>query len=87
MGLCVEDPLLEVDLLLVGEQQVEVLQSFAEEEGLHHVLRPQVERVPDVPDGRVAVQYFGVLFDALKQVRNLHQEMNLLHISHFNSFL
>jgi len=55
VGLRVEDPLLQVDLLLVGEKEVEVLEGFAEKEGLHHVLWPQVEGVPDVAHCRVAV--------------------------------
>lgn len=62
----VEDPLLQVDLVPVGEQQVQVLERLAQEERLHHVLGAQVQRVADVADGRVAAGGdLAVLFDAL----------------------
>ena len=36
--LCVEDPLVEADEVVVGEDEVEVLERLGQEEGLLHVV-------------------------------------------------
>ena len=51
----------------VSEQEVEVLEGLPEEEGLHHVLGPNVEGVADVADGRVAAAHSAIVLDALKK--------------------
>ena len=47
-------PQLTTHLMPVREKQVEVLEGLPQEEGLHHVPRPCVQRVPHVADGSVA---------------------------------
>ncbi len=71
MRLCVEDPPAEVDLLAVSKEQVEILERLAEEEGLHHVLGPGVERAPHVADGGVAAAHLRVLLDSLRKREQL----------------
>lgn len=54
VGLCVEDVLLQTELLhVVREQQIQVLQRLTEEKALHLVPGPRVSRVTDVVNGRV----------------------------------
>ena len=38
VGLCVEDPLLQVNKIVVTEEKVEILQGFCQEEGLLHII-------------------------------------------------
>ena len=63
--LCVEHPPVQVDLVSVREEQVEVLEGLSQEEGLHHVPGPGVQRVADVADGGVAAGHLRVRLDAL----------------------
>ena len=67
MRLRVEHVVVEVDgALVVGEEQVEVLERLAEEEGLHRVARVQVLRVADVAYAGVAAgRYLRVLLKGL----------------------
>ena len=44
----------------VREKQVEVLEGLPQEEGLHHVPRPGVQRVPHIADRCVASRHLGV---------------------------
>ena len=46
-------PQLTTPLIPGREEQVEVLEGRPQEEGLHHVPRPGVQRVPHVADGSV----------------------------------
>lgn len=41
VGFCVEDPLVEVDLLTVGKEHIEVFERLSKQEGLHHVSAAQ----------------------------------------------
>ena len=66
MGLRVEDPAAQVNLMAVGKEQVEILERLAEEEGLHHVLGPGVQRVAHVADGGVAAAHLRILLDTLQ---------------------
>ena len=50
----------------VSKEQVEVLEGFPQEERLHHVPRPGVQRVPHVADGSVASAHLAVLLNALQ---------------------
>ena len=50
----------------VSEQEVEVLEGLPQQEGFHHVPRPDVERVADVPDRGVAAAHATVVLDALR---------------------
>ena len=63
--LSVEHPLIQGKLVPVSEQEVEVLERLAEEEGLHLVLGPGVQRVSHVTDCRVASANFAILLNAL----------------------
>ena len=38
VGLCVEDPLLQVNKIVVTEEKVEILQGFCQEEGLLYII-------------------------------------------------
>jgi len=68
MSLGVEHPLVQVNLVPVGEQQVEVLEGLPEEERLHHVPGPRVQGVPHVADGRVAAGHLRVRIDTLENL-------------------
>lgn len=55
MSLCVEHVLIQTDQLrIVGEQQEHVLKGLSQEEALHLVRGIWIDRVADVPYGRVA---------------------------------
>ena len=47
-------------LMSVSKEQVEVLEGFPQEERLHHVPRPGVQRVPHIADRCVASRHLGV---------------------------
>lgn len=66
MRLGVEHESTEVDFVsIVTEQQVEILERFAEEEGLHHVTRSRVQHV-------LHIAYWGVsVFDASVRLKRL----------------
>ena len=61
----VEHPPVQVDLVSVREEQVEVLEGLSQEERLHHVPGPRVQRVTHVADGGVAAGHLGVRLYAL----------------------
>ena len=65
MRLSVEHPLVQGKLVSVRKQEVEVLERLAEEEGLHLVLGPGVQRVSHITDCRVASANFAILLNAL----------------------
>ena len=62
----IEDPFVQVDLVLVGKQKVQVLECLAEEKRLHHVLGSCVQGVLYVSNGGVACIDFRVFFNSLK---------------------
>ena len=66
MCLGVEDPLIQVYFLMISEQQIQILERLAQEEGLHHVLGSCVQRIPHVADGGVASTHLAILLNALK---------------------
>ena len=65
MRLGVEHPLVQGELVSVREQEVEVLERLAKEEGLHLVLRPGVQWVSHITDRRVASANFAIFLNAL----------------------
>ena len=66
-GMCfrVKHPLVNADLLVIGEQHVQVFQRLPQEEWFHHVLGFGVQRGLDIPYGRVAMLYPCVLLNTL----------------------
>lgn len=66
MCLGVEDPLIQVYFLMICEQQIQILERLAQEEGLHHVLGSCVQRVPHVADGGVAPTHLAILLNTLE---------------------
>ncbi len=56
MSLGIEDPLVEIEVLVVLEQQVKVLERLGQEEALHLVAWTRVLHVGHVVDGRVAAR-------------------------------
>ena len=65
MRLSIKHPLVQIKFFFVRKQQVEVLKCLAEEEGLHHVLWPCVQRVPHITDCRVASTNFAIFLNPL----------------------
>lgn len=65
MRLGVEHPLVQGELVSVREQEVEVLERLAKEEGFHLVLRPGVQRVSHITDSRVSSANFAIFLNAL----------------------
>ena len=61
----VEHPLVQGKLVSVREQEVKIFERLAEEEGLHLVLGPGVQRIPHVTDCRVASAIFAILLNTL----------------------
>ena len=55
-----------ITFLAIGEEEVEVLERLPEEEGLHHVTRPRVQRILHVSDRGVAPGNLGVFLNALE---------------------
>ena len=74
VGLGVENPLVQIHLVLVCKQEIEVLESLPEEEGLHHVPGPCVHGVPDVADGGIASTNLAVSFYALR-IQNIYDSL------------
>lgn len=54
---------------IVGKQEVQIFECFAQEKRLHHVARLHVLGIVNVADRRVAVFDLGVFFYALKGER------------------
>ena len=72
----------------VGEQEVEVLERLAEEEGLHLVLGPGVQRVSHVADCRVASADFAIFLDPLmlnKSYKLAIRKLEIIHLEYFPS--
>ena len=68
VGLGIENPFIQVNLMVVCEQKIKILERLPEEEGLHHVLGSRVDWVLYVADGGVPAAHLGVALYALETV-------------------
>lgn len=65
MSLCVDHPAVQIDLVSIGKEEIQILESLSQKKRLHHVLRPQVKWVFNVANTCVAMLDLGVLLDTL----------------------